>query len=193
MVPHVVLSTTTGVVEEVLALLAAAPSPAAGPTVVAVEGRSGSGKTELAAALAARTGATVVHLDDLYPGWSGLEAAVDLLRGLLARLRTGRPTTQPVWDWDRGAYTRSVPLPTAGLVVVEGVGASCAGPVDLLVELVADPLVRRDRALTRDGETFAPHWDAWAAQEDRLFARCPVRPDVRFTSGTAVGTEPAWS
>ncbi|GAA0290083.1 hypothetical protein [Kineococcus aurantiacus] len=184
---------TGAVAREVLALLAAVPAPAAGPAVLAVDGRSGSGKTDLAAALAGRTGAAVVHMDDLYPGWSGLAAGVDVLAGLLATLRTGAVAVQPVWDWARGAYTRSVELPTSGLVVVEGVGAGVAGPVELVVELVADPAVRRERALRRDGATFAAHWDRWAAAEADLFARRPLRPDVTFASGTGAGAVPSWA
>ena len=30
---------------------------------------------------------------------------------------------------------------------------------------------RRRRGIDRDGETFAPHWDAWAAAETEHFAR----------------------
>ncbi|WP_432563270.1 nucleoside/nucleotide kinase family protein [Kineococcus sp. SYSU DK003] len=186
------LRSTAAVVDEVVALLAAVPVPPAGPTVVAIDGRSGSGKTDLAAALAARTGASVVHMDDLYPGWDGLAAGVELLGGVLAGLRSGAPTTRPVWDWTRQRYTREVPLPTHGVLVVEGVGAGCAGAVDLLVELVAGPALRRDRALARDGATFAPHWESWAAQETELFAREPLRPDVVFTSDTGAGGDPAW-
>ncbi len=85
----------------VLARLQQVPAPTAGPLVLAVDGRSGAGKTDLAAVLAQRTGAAVLHMDDLYPGWDGLAAAVDLLRDLLTQLRTGRPVQQPVWDWRR--------------------------------------------------------------------------------------------
>ena len=193
--PDVVLLTarsTAAVVDELVARLAAAPAPAAGPRVVAVDGRSGSGKTDLAAALAGRTGAVVVHLDDLYPGWSGLAAGVRRLGLVLDGLRSGAPTTHPVWDWERGAYAREVALPRSGTVVVEGVGAGCARPVDLLVHLGADPGLRRARALGRDGEVFAPHWEDWAAQEEELFRRHPVRPDVVLTSATAPGGVPAW-
>jgi anthranilate synthase component 1/para-aminobenzoate synthetase len=40
--------------------------------------------------------------------------------------------------------------------------------------------VRKKRALDRDGETFAPHWDTWAAQEDAMLARerTPERADL---------------
>ncbi|MFC6235722.1 hypothetical protein ACFPZL_11580, partial [Leucobacter soli] len=30
--------------------------------------------------------------------------------------------------------------------------------------------LRRQRALARDGEIFAPHWDSWAAQEETQIA-----------------------
>ncbi|MEZ0163641.1 dephospho-CoA kinase [Kineococcus sp. LSe6-4] len=169
--------------ERVLARLARVPAPPAGPLVLAVDGRSGTGKTDLAAVLRRRTGAPVVHMDDLYPGWDGLAAAVDLLGGLLERLRRGAVVEQPVWDWTREAYTRTVELPTSGLLVLEGVGAGCAGPVDLLVELTAAPAVRRERALARDGQTYLPHWERWAAQEAALFARRPLHPDLRWATG----------
>ena len=157
------------------AALAAAPAPAAGPRVLAVDGRSGSGKTGLAAALAQALAAPVVHLDDLYPGWEGLAAAVELLREVLAGLRGGQPVRHPVWDWAAGAYRGEVALPTTGAVVVEGVGAGCAAPVEVLVWLEADAGTRRRRALARDGEVFAAHWEQWAAQEERLFAAHDVR------------------
>ena len=42
--------------------------------VVLLDGRSGSGKTVLAESLAPRLDAQLVSLDELYPGWEGLEA-----------------------------------------------------------------------------------------------------------------------
>jgi para-aminobenzoate synthetase len=170
------------VADQVLTRLALVPAPPAGPLVVAVDGRSGAGKTDVAAVLARRTGAAVVHMDDLYPGWDGLAAAVDLLGGLLGRLRRGHAVEQPVWDWAEGGYAHTVALPTSGLLLVEGVGAGCAGPVDLLVELTAAAGTRRERALARDGETYLPHWERWAAQEAELFARRPLVPDLRLTT-----------
>jgi cytidylate kinase len=40
----------------------------------------------------------------------------------------------------------------------------------LLIWLEAPDSVRKNRALERDGETFAPHWERWAAQEDAMLA-----------------------
>src|SRR5665647_2953269 len=45
--------------------------------VVAVDGPSGAGKTDFATALAGQLpSAQLLHMDDLYPGWSGLAQAV---------------------------------------------------------------------------------------------------------------------
>ncbi|WP_432498134.1 dephospho-CoA kinase [Kineococcus gypseus] len=166
---------TAAVVQALAARLAATPAPAAGPRVVLVDGRSGSGKTSLAAALAPRLGAAVVHLDELYPGWDGLAAGVGVLaREVLAPLRAGRTAAPARWDWGAGRWGPAVPVPAAPVVVCEGVGAGCAGPGELLVQLSAPGAVRRRRALARDGSTYAPHWRRWAAQEEELFARHDV-------------------
>ncbi|WP_432573269.1 nucleoside/nucleotide kinase family protein [Kineococcus sp. SYSU DK005] len=163
------------VVELLAARLAAAPAPVAGPRLLLVDGRSGSGKTDLGGALGSRLGAPVVHVEDLYPGWDGLAAAVGLLeREVLRPLRAGRVPHPPRWDWAAGRWGPRAPVPaagTAGTVVVEGVGAGCT-PVrpELLVWVRAPTAVRRRRALARDGAAYAPHWRRWAAQEEELFA-----------------------
>ena len=47
--------------------------------------------------------------------------------------------------------------------------SACAPDLDLRVWLEAPAPVRRGRALDRDGEVFAPHWQEWADQERALF------------------------
>ena len=173
---------------EVAAGVLAAPLPGAapdGPRMVSVDGPSGSGKTTFAAELAqaleqAGSRAEVVHLDDLYPGWDGLDAVVPLLVGhLLAPLATCRPVTLPTWDWASGSpgAARSMPAlgpPAPPVVVVEGAGSgarACRPYLTALAWLDAPESVRRDRALARDGAAYAPHWERWARQERAHFAR----------------------
>ena len=65
---------------------------------ILIDGRSGSGKTELARAIAADwPEAQLVRMDDLYPGWDGLAAGSALVPELLT---TGR---YRAWDWATGA------------------------------------------------------------------------------------------
>jgi uridine kinase len=151
-------------------------APRCGSTVVvAVDGRSGSGKTELADAVARQLGwCPVVRLDEVYPGWDGLAEGVRIVTDeVLGPLSRGEPASYPTWEWaaDRWGPRRTVrPVP---LLLLEGCGALSPGParyaaVGVWVEAPED--VRRQRALARDGETYAPHWERWARQEESLLA-----------------------
>lgn len=65
--------------------------------IILIDGPSGSGKTTLANRLGFILGWPVVHLDDFYPGWSGLAAGRDMVAGVILERRFQR------WDWDRNA------------------------------------------------------------------------------------------
>jgi uridine kinase len=152
--------------------------------VIAVDGRSGAGKSSLAAALADVLGAPVVSLEDLYGGWDGLEHGIDLLVSeVLEPLRAGRPARVPRYDWATGDWADPWVLEPPAALIVEGVGAGAkraAAYASLLIWMEVPPSVRKERALARDGATYAPYWDMWAAQEDALLARerTPDRADL---------------
>jgi len=142
---------------------------------VAIDGRSGSGKTSLAARLRAELAAPVVTLEDLYGGWDGLERGIDLLAAaVLGPLGAGRAARVPRYDWVRGVWDAPWVLEPPELLIVEGVGAGARRAAvyeSVLVWMEVPAPVRKKRALDRDGNTFAPHWDMWAAQEDAMLAR----------------------
>jgi cytidylate kinase len=170
---------TSGAVPSAVALVRGAvlrALPRAGATrVVAVDGRSGAGKTSLAAVLSGELGAPVVSLEDLYGGWDGLENGIELLVSeVLEPLAAGRAARVPRYDWTAGKWAAPLVLDPPAVLIVEGVGAGASRASafeSVLVWLEVPASVRKDRALDRDGETFAPHWDSWAAQEDALLAR----------------------
>jgi len=101
----------------------------------------------------------------------------------------GGPTVRvPRYDWVAGTWIEPAVLEPAGVLIVEGAGAGArraAAFASLLVWLEAPTAVRRQRALARDKETFAPYWDMWAAQEDAMLARegTPERADLVLTTG----------
>lgn len=136
-----------------------------GAPVVTIDGYSGSGKSTLAAALAPLLpGWQVLHLDDWYPGWDGLVEGAHIARRIAADLRGGRASSYEAWDWENGttgATTRVPLVPT----IIEGCGAIEA-EANLSV-WIADPGEdeRRHRALARDGQIYAPHWQRWADQD----------------------------
>lgn len=154
------------------------PANAVVPLLIAVDGRSGAGKTTLAVELAAllREHHTVslFHLEDIYPGWDGLADGLErYVRSVLTPLAAGEPARWTAWDWsanDDGAARLTQP---ADIVVVEGVGAACSAARDLLDVVIwidADDDLRRTSALARDGDTYAPFWQRWSDQEDRWLA-----------------------
>ncbi|KUL23793.1 nucleoside/nucleotide kinase family protein [Actinoplanes awajinensis] len=153
--------------------------PAGERGVLAVEGRSGSGKTTLARAIAARLGAPLIHMDDLYAGWDGLDQGVAELRDrVLEPLAEGRPAAWRRWDWAAGEYAEEHPVPDAAWLVVEGVGAGARVLRSYQIGVVwldSSTGLRKRRALARDGETYAPHWQRWAAHEDAFYAADQVR------------------
>jgi hypothetical protein len=144
------------------------------PAIVLIDGRSGSGKTELGSAVADAVGARLVRLDDLYPGWQGLDAGSERVRtDVLGRHRWRR------WDWASDALAEEHIVDAGRPLVIEGSGAlsranRALATLGVWVEL--DAATRRARALARDGAMYEPHWDDWAAQEQAFFDR--ERPDL---------------
>ncbi|MGV8876779.1 MAG: hypothetical protein ACOH1K_04640, partial [Rhodoglobus sp.] len=134
-----------------------------------IDGRSGSGKTELGRAMvAAWPHVQLVNLDSFYPGWDGLDAASALIAPLLTTLRWQE------WDWERGCHGRWHELDGNRPIVIEGIGAlsSASQPlVDHRIWVELDDVSRKKRALDRDGAAYAPHWQRWANQELRFIAR----------------------
>jgi len=95
----------------------------------------------------------------------------------------------PRYDWVTAEWAEPVPLEPPETLVVEGVGAGARRAAvyeSVLVWLEAAASVRKERALARDGDTFAPYWDLWPAQEDAMLARenTPQRADVVLDAGT---------
>ena len=116
----------------------------------------------------------IVHMDDLYPGWDGLAAAVDLVTtDVLEHLSRGDDGAFRRWDWMAGKRAEVVDVPATEWIVLEGVGsgsASCRPHLAALAWLEADRYIRMARGIARDGEAFRPHWERWALQEERLFS-----------------------
>ncbi|MDY6869337.1 MAG: hypothetical protein SV966_01800 [Actinomycetota bacterium] len=147
---------------------------------VLIDGRSGSGKTTLAGQFrTAWTSSVVVSLDDIYPGWNGLARAVEHLRlALLEPRAAGRRGRWRRWDWATGTSAGWHTVEPGQRLIVEGVGALTAANralADLGIWVEAGEADRKRRALTRDGESYAPHWDRWAAQEEAFIARYDPR------------------
>ncbi|OIJ27148.1 uridine kinase family protein [Nocardioides luteus] len=141
--------------------------------LICIDGPAGSGKTTLATALAEMTQAPVIHMDDLYAGWDGLAAGIAQLETVLLPLVEGAAGSYRRYDWHLRTFAETVLVPPSPLLVIEGVGSGAAaydGFRTALAWVDAPEELRKQRGLDRDGDTFAPHWDAWAAAEAEHFA-----------------------
>ncbi|MEQ4520398.1 aminodeoxychorismate synthase component I [Pseudarthrobacter sp. B907] len=173
-------------------------SPA--PVIIAIDGRSGAGKTTLAIELAARLRehhkVSLFHLEDIYPGWNGLAAGIERYTAtVLAPLRRGEAARWVSWDWERHYDGETRMTQPAEIVLVEGVGAAAAAAapyLDAVIWADSPDKDRQTRALARDGESYRPYWEQWARQEDEWLAAddVPSRADVRVLN-LADGAAPA--
>ncbi|SCX51172.1 AAA domain-containing protein [Klenkia marina] len=184
-----------------LAARVRATPPRLGRTrLVAVDGPAGSGKTTFAAALAAALGsaahpAPVVHLDDLYDGWT--------LAGVVQRLRTqvldpvaaGHDARFAAYDWAVGAFRVPTTVPAGEVLLVEGCGSGARALDDvrgLLVWVQAPPATCAQRWADRDGAAMTVFQPAWAAEEAAVFAAedTRARADLRVDGAPAQPAAP---
>ena len=165
---------TAGLAQRVVA---ACGEPDNRPAVIAVDGRSGAGKTTVANTLQKQlVDAAVVHTDDVawyesFFGWDGL-----LRDHVLRPARQGLPVSCRPPAWNRRARTGAITVPVgAAFVVIEGCGAarrSLSAFLDCAIWVQSDHAEAERRGLLRDGGTAeaARLWREWAAQEVPFFA-----------------------
>ncbi len=157
--------------------------------ITLVDGPSGAGKSDYGVWLAAERGAVLVSLDDVYPGWDGLDAGSwHIHRNVLLPISQGLPARYQRWDWRLGGPADWVEVSPERPLVIEGCGAIRREGLSLSADRVwvdATEELRRRRALERDGEMYAPHWRRWALQEERFAAlhHGSTHADLRVTTG----------
>jgi cytidylate kinase len=157
--------------------------------ITLVDGPSGSGKSDYGVWLAAERNAVLVSLDDVYPGWDGLDAGSwHIHRNVLLPISQGLPGRYQRWDWRLGVPAEWVDVSSSRPVVIEGCGAIRREGLAIRADRVwvgAASDVRKRRALERDGDMYAPHWQRWALQEERFLALHdgPANADLTVTTG----------
>lgn len=161
---------------EILDLALRRPPTVGGETrLIVVDGPAGSGKTTLAAAVAAlEPAAAVLHIDDLLEGWAGIGGATDQFDSFLLPLSRGEPGSYRRYDWYAAAFAETVAVPVTPLLVVEGVGSGSRSHArwhTVLVWVETDDERRLARGMARDGEGMRAHWEQWMRDEVGLFAR----------------------
>ena len=143
------------------------------PRVLAVDGRSGAGKTTFVSRLVtAAPGAAVVHTDDVAWYQDFFEWADLLVEGVVMPWRAGRDVAYRPPAWDERARSGAITAAAAApLLVVEGVGVgrrALSGLFDALVWVQTERGLATERGIARDGDSA--FWTEWEARERPFLA-----------------------
>ena len=167
------------VVMETLTQLGSARASGDHGVVLAVDGRSSSGKTTLAARMQGTVaGSAVVHTDDIAWWHSRFGWADLLIDGILLPVRRGEQVSFRPPRWAEHGRGGSIDVPAGcRLLIIEGAGAGrreAAHLVDALVWVQSDQREAERRSLARVGQPGGPRTvralREWMAEEEPFLA-----------------------
>ena len=169
------------------------------PLVLALDGRCGSGKTNLAEALTRQfPDSVILHTDDFYlpaaqraPGWEQTPCAnMDLARLRDEALRpayAGQPVPYRAYSCREGAYQPAKELPAQPLVILEGSYShhpllTCYETLRVFITCSKEEQARRLQE--REGEHYADFAARWVPLEEEYFAQYRIEETADFVIDT---------
>ena len=168
--------------KEGLDLLAGLVFRGKGRRVYGIDGRSGSGKTQLSRALAARMregglAVEILEVERFIPGWDGLARGTQrVAHDILEPFLRGESARVAPWNWYLSCYDAPVAVPgdaRCEVLLLEGCGAAsaaCAPLCTATIWMECEDSLRRERVREREGDPSS-WWDRWAAQEAALLSK----------------------
>ncbi|MGO1591145.1 MAG: hypothetical protein ACTHW1_11160 [Ancrocorticia sp.] len=160
--------------------------------VIAIDGRTGAGKTRfagmLAGELASHGPVTIMEVERFIEGWSGLVGGTaTLAEDALPDFRADGACRLRAWDWIGGTWGHIERVPavgTARILILVGCGSSSKELAPLLdgsVWIDAPASLRRQRVELREGAGTS-WWDMWEAQHTELLTQwdSPVKATWRI-------------
>ena len=145
-----------------------------------MDGHAGSGKSTFAGRLAgALGGAPVLRIDDVASHAELFGWAERVLTGVVGPFGRGEDAVYAPYDWHTRSFGPPRALPSAPVVLVEGVGAGRRALRPHLAAVLWMDLDRETawaRGRARDGAEQREFWDGWVRAERTHFAEDPTRP-----------------
>ncbi|CAB4925003.1 unannotated protein [freshwater metagenome] len=153
-------------------------------TLIAIDGPAGAGKTTLAAKmmteLALYNSINLIHMDDLYSGWSNpLNEDLSLtLSRIVEAFASQKEFTVSIFNWSTNAFDSSLTFEPSEILIIEGVGAGQKTVRDagaILYWLDVEPEIGLARVLNRDGFDIQTQMRQWQVDQDEHFERDATR------------------
>lgn len=168
------------------------------PLIIAVDGRSASGKTTLASFLAEETGAAVIHTDDFFLP-SELRTAQRLAQPggnvhyerlkceVIDNLRSGKPLSYGVFDCSVMAVNSFAYIEPNEITVIEGsysLHPFFGDYADIKIFMTVAPDEQIKRITVRNGSEKAEIFKSkWIPMEEKYFAQFSIKEKADFIFG----------
>ena len=162
------------------------------PFLVGIDGRCGSGKSSLTAAIAGKVPCAVFHMDDFYLPFSrraqnweqtpgGNIDFARLSKECITPALEGKTILYRAYSCPDDRIKPAVTIPPCGVYLVEGsysMHPALAAPFAFTVFLSCSKEVQAQRLRRREGTHFAAFETRWIPMEERYFARYPVQQNA---------------
>lgn len=157
--------------------------------IITIDGVAGAGKTTLARYMSDeykdRFTVNVIHMDDLYEGWSNpLGAALTTKLELIVQAHLSQqPCATTQFDWLRSQPGPTFMIEPSELLILEGVGAGQSAIrefVETKIWIDLEPIVGLRRVLARDGNEIEAHMVEFLEEQREHFMKEGTRDAADF-------------
>jgi len=161
--------------------------------IIAIDGPAGAGKTTLAStlslALSPQMSTTVIHMDELYPGWENAlgDELTKTLTWLTSCHKAKKPLLYSSFNWIANEFNPPKSHASTQLLILEGV-ASAQLPIEeslaTSIWLDLDPEIGFRRVIERDGENISLEMKKWLVTQEQHFAADRTKERCEFLLST---------
>lgn len=161
--------------------------------IIAIDGPAGAGKTTLAQtislALSPQISTTVIHMDELYPGWEKALGAelTETLTWLTQSHKAKKALKYSPFIWAINEFNDTRTIDSTQLLILEGVGSAQRSIEDSLVTSIwldLDPQIGFQRVIERDGAAITAEMKKWLAMQEQHFVADQTKERCEFLLST---------
>jgi uridine kinase len=161
--------------------------------IIAIDGPAGAGKTTLAStislALSLRMSTTIIHMDELYPGWENAlgDELTKTLTWLTSCHKAKKPLLYSSFNWATNEFHEAKTHPSTQLLILEGVASAqlpIAESLATSIWLELDPEIGFQRVIERDGENISLEMKKWLVTQEQHFAADRTKERCDFLLST---------